>query len=227
MILSAHQPQYLPYLGFWHKLLNSDIHVVFDDVKFTRGAFINRNKIKNAKGWEWLTIPVKRVNCKISELKAADSKWRTKHLKSLKTNYNRAKHFEDYIKYFERFYSGDSKNVSEINTMLIKDISKMLGIKTEIVMLSEIDVGGKSTERIINLCKALRCDAYLSGAGGKDYIDESLFQSSGIKLVYQDFKHPTHPQLFGKFVPNLSIADSLLNCGKVIIDLMKNQQIYL
>jgi hypothetical protein len=227
MILSAHQPQYLPYLGFWHKLLNSDIHVIFDDVKFTRGAFINRNRIKNAKGWEWLTIPVKRVDCKISELIAVNSKWRVKHLKSLKTNYSRAQHFDDHIKYFEGFYNKDSGNVSDINTTLIKDISKMLGIKTKIIMLSDVDVEGDSTERIVNLCSVLKCHTYLSGTGGKDYLDESLFQSSGVKLVYQDFKHPTHPQLFGKFIPNLSIVDSLLNCGKGTTDLINNQQIYL
>lgn len=223
MILSAHQPQYLPYLGFWNKLINSDIHVILDDVKFTRGAFINRNRIKTSKGQGWLTIPIKRSNCKISELKTANSIWSIKHLKSLIANYSRAQYFDDYIKYFKEFYSKNLENVLEIDVTLIKDTSKMLSIKTKIIMLSDINVEGDSTERLVNLCSVLKCDTYLSGAGGKNYLNESLFNSSGIKLVYQNFKHPTYHQLFGEFIPNLSIVDSLFNCGKNIINLIKNQ----
>lgn len=223
MILSAHQPQYLPYLGFWNKLFNSDVHIILDDVEFTRGAFINRNKIKTSKGSEWLTIPVKRTNCKISELKIANSIWKIKHLKSLKANYSRSKYFENYIKYFENFYSKNLENVSEIDVMLIKDISEIFKIKTKIVVCSDIDVEGSGTVRLVNLCKILKCNTYLSGIGGKNYLDECLFDSSEIKLVYQDFKHPAYHQLFGGFIPNLSIVDALFNCGKGVINLIKNQ----
>jgi hypothetical protein len=223
MILSANQPQYLPYLGFWHKLLNSDIHVILDDVKFTRGFFINRNKIKTSKGWEWLTIPIKRANCKISELKTANCIWRTKHLKSLEANYGSAQYFDNYIEYFKEFYSKNLENISKIDITLIKDMSKMFNIKTKIMMSSDINVAGNSTERLVNLCMVLKCDTYLSGAGGKNYMDESLFNSFGIKLIYQNFKHPSYNQLFGEFIPNLSIVDALFNCGKDVINLIKNQ----
>ena len=213
--VAIHQPTYLPYLGFFSKIHNSDVFVYLDNV--TKNEWINRNKIKTPDGWCWLTVP--KVNKNILETPICTVEisntvnWRRKHYNSIQFNYGRASHFEEYRNFFEKVYQSDWSFLADLNRFLIKSICAFLGIKGVFIDASTLDVKGSRTELLVDICETLDADVYLSGVGGKNYIDYQMFEKSNIDIVFQEFKSPTYPQLHGDFIPNLSIIDYLLNCG--------------
>jgi len=217
MIISVHQPQYLPWLGFFHKLSNSDAYVSLDTVQYMNRGFIHRNKIKTPQGWVWLTIPVMYEHGNIiNEVRIKyNTDWVDKHLNSLEHNYSKAPFFKDYFNNIEKIYRGKWELLSSFDEALLSWTIKELGIKVKYLKLSEIEaIGSDSTLRIINICKKIGADTYLSGSGGTRYMDENLFKKEGIKLSYQKFEHPIYKQRFGDFIQGLSIIDLLFNYGK-------------
>jgi hypothetical protein len=219
MIYSVHQPQYLPWLGFFDKLDKSDCFVFLDDVQYKHREFQNRNKIRTKDGWIWLTVPVnEKQGIKIKDLAIDSSRnWAAGHLKSLKSWYARALFFETHIGFFESLYGKPWEKLIDLNVAIIKYACEVLGIKKRFYFESDIAAGGEKTQRIINIGKKIGADVYLSGAGGKDYLDETSFDKSGIRLRYQDYAHPVYRQQFmndkKEFVPFLSVVDLLFNVG--------------
>lgn len=215
MTVSIHQPAHLPWLGYFDKIAKSDFHIFFDDAEYSKNNLFNRNKIKTPRGELWLTIPVKYKSdlpiCKTLIDNSAD--WKKNHWKTIKINYSKAPFFENYSDFFEKFYLQNWKYLSDFTIAMNKVISELLGIKVKFVKSSELKAGGKKNEKLINLCKAVGADVYLSGQGAKTYMDEELFLKNNIKINYQKFSHPEYKQLWGKFMPNLSIIDFLFNCG--------------
>ena len=219
MVISVHQPQYLPWIGYFHKIKKSDIFVFLDNVQYKKREFQNRNQIKTDKGSLWLTVPVKtkgKFSQKIKEvLINNDYPWQRKHLTNFKLFYRKAKHFNTYIGFLEEIYLKKRwEKLISLNEFVIKYVLKELDIKTKIYFESELNIEGTSTERIINICRRLKADVYLSGKGAKAYLKEERFIQEGIRLIYQDFKHPVYSQLYGPFLDKMCIFDLLLNCGK-------------
>ncbi len=216
MIVSIHQPQYLPYLGFFNKVMSSDEFIFLDDVEYSHGSFINRNTIKGPNGNIWLTVPVLSGNKIIKDIKINNKQnWMKKHLKSIKLNYSKTDYFNDYISIFEEIYSDEWQYISELDIELIKKIFNIIGINVKSCISSELDIEEQEPNmRIIKLCKKIGTDTYLSGVGGKNYMDLDLFRKNNIKVIFQNFKHPEYDQKFGSFVHNMSIVDALFNCGK-------------
>jgi len=213
--VAIHQPTYLPYLGFFNKIHNSDVFVFLDNV--TKNEWINRNKIKTPDGWCWLTVPMVNKNilktpiCKVEISNAVN--WRRKHYNSIQFNYGRAPHFEEYRNFFEEVYQTDWSLLAELNRFLIKSICAFLGIKGVFIDASTLNVKGSRTALLVDICETLDADVYLSGVGGRNYVDYQMFEKSNINIVFQESKSPTYPQLHDNFIPNLSIIDYLLNCG--------------
>ena len=220
MIVAIHQPNYLPYYGCFHKIKHSDIFVFLDNVLYSKNTWINRNKIKSSMGTVWLTVPVERKNVletRICDVKIANDKnWQKKHWKSLMYNYGKAKHFGKYSTFFKNIYSREWTYLSELNECLIRQISEFLNLKTKFIRASELGIHGTGTEHLIDICKKVGADTYFSGQGGKFYQDEKKFRLNSIKIMYQKFEHPIYKQLFGEFIPNLSIVDMLFNEGKFL-----------
>ena len=221
MILSAHQPHYLPWLGFFDKIARSDAFVYLDCVQFKTREFQNRNKIRTRDGDIWLTVPViskGRGRQPIGEVAIDNSlPWQRQHLNSLRTWYGSAPFFKDYIAFFEAVYESRWDKLADLNTHIAGFFLEQLCIKTPVHYESQCGTVKTKTERIIELCLALRADTYLSGAGGRQYLDEGRFAETGIKLVYQEFAHPRYHQQFmkdkGGFLPYMSIADLFFNEG--------------
>lgn len=216
MIIACHQPNYLPWLGYFHKIANSDVFVLFDDVQIPNGKnFGTRISIKTSNGVLDLTIPIlnRGDGILIKDAKMADKTWQKKHLKSIILSYQKAPYFKQYIGEIESIYNFEWENLCDFNITLIKLIIKFLGIKTKLVLSSELGVYSTGEQRIIEMVKKLGGDTYLSGigAGSKRYIREEDFKKEGIKLKWQDFIHPVYPQLYGEFIPNLSVIDYLFN----------------
>lgn len=214
---SVHQTIYIPWLGYFHKINQSDIHVFYDDAEYSKNNLFNRNKIKTDKGAHWLTIPVEYHSTqKINQIKIApNTNWQRKHWQAIKLNYSKAPYFKKYEDFFEKFYKKEYTYLSEMAIEMNKAVCSLLGIKAKFFLSSELDGRGKSNERLINLCKAVKADSYLSGKGAADsYLDKDLFKKSNINVKIQEFKYPEYEQLWGKFIPNLSILDVLFNCGE-------------
>jgi hypothetical protein len=218
MIVAIHQPNFLPWLGYFYKIVRSDVFVILDNVQYTKNSYINRNKIKTPNGEAWLTVPViteGRFGQLIKDTKINNAvDWRKKHMGSLRVNYGRAPSFDFLFKDLESiYYEKEWQSLCGFNIRLIRWAAAQLGSKTHLVLASELGVEGKGTELLINILKKVGGSAYLSGFGGSKYQDETAFEQHGIKLMYSDFRHPIYPQLWGDFVPNLSIVDLMFNCG--------------
>ena len=216
MIISIHQPQYLPWLGYLDKIAKADAFCFLDNVQYKKNEWQNRNRIKTAQKQQWLTVPVLyRFPQKINEVKINNAvNWKRKHLQALITNYNKSPFFLEYIDFFEEVYSKDWEFLSELNVYLIDQICKMLDLQAkQTVLASTLSLSEDPTGRLIDICKALGGDTYLSGQDGAKYMDLEQFNQQGIRVMVQDFQHPEYPQLFGDFVSHLSIVDLLFNCG--------------
>lgn len=216
-IAAIHQPQYLPYLGFFHKLLHCDVFVALDNVQFQKNGLQNRNKIKNAQGWQWLTVPVSHdFGQLINQVRPSPQiPWQRKHWNALCFNYSRAACFDTYGPVLEDLLSQDWNSLCALNMALTRWVAKALGIETPIVYSSALAVEGDKTDLLVRICQALKADAYLSGPGGKRYMDLAAFEVAGIDVLWQQFTPPVYEQLFPDvgFIPNLSVVDALLNCG--------------
>ncbi|HIE29513.1 TPA: hypothetical protein EYP66_19765 [Candidatus Poribacteria bacterium] len=226
MILSVHQPQYLPWLGYFHKIDQSDLFVFLDNVQYKKREFQNRNKIKTADGWMWLTVPVLTKGhfqqCINQTLIDNSHPWQTKHFKSIQKCYSKAPFFFDYYDAFEKVYAQKWERLDLLNMHIVKFLMDFLEIKTPCFLESELDVNARGTERIIEICKRLKATVYLSGAGGKAYMNEERFEEEGIKLRYQNFTHPVYSQLYGDFQPYMSVIDLLFNHGNESMEIIRN-----
>ena len=215
MIVTIHQPNYLPWIGFFHKVLLSDTFVILDDAEYSKNGFINRNKIKTPNGGIWLTLPAQAKEHElISEVKLATNiRWAKKHWQAIENNYSNCHYFAKYSDYFKEIFEKDWSFLSELNIELIGAILKILDIKSKIVRSSELEIKTKRTQRLVDICKKLDAKVYIAGQGGKDYLNEGLFKKNNVKLVYQEFEHPKYPQKFGEFEPYMSVIDLIFNCG--------------
>ena len=221
MIVSVHQPQYIPWLGFFDKIAKSGAFVFLDQVQYKEREFQNRNKICAKNKCIWLSVPViskGKSRQLIGEVKIDNTfPWRRQHLNSLKAWYANTPHFKDYFGFFEAVYSRDWDKLVDLNVHIIKYILSELSISTPIYFESELRISAQSTDRIIALCKKLNADTYLSGAGGKQYLEENKFIEAKIKLAYQSFSHPVYRQHLRpegeEFMGQLSILDLLFNEG--------------
>lgn len=226
MKIAIHQPQYFPYAGFFHKLSLVDAFVIMDDVQYDK-RFTNRNKIIAPNGWIWITVPINkehkfRPNSEV-EINN-DMPWKELHWKNIHHMYANAKFFHLYEDYFKTIYQKEWKMLFDLDLETIKQTIKFLGLKTKIIKGSEIKVEGESTQRLVNICKSIGADTYVSGAGGKNYMDTKLFEKNNIKLEYQNYKCRTYSQHLAKsFVPDLSIIDTLANNGPDTLQLITNQ----
>ena len=219
MIISIHQPNYIPWAGYFHKIARSDIFVILDDVQFPKGSVANRNTIKGADGKEVvLTVPVFQSKGLLQNYNEIGidykSKWNKKHLASFKSFYNRAAFASMYLPALATILEQEYKTLSALNTTVILWILETLDIQTKIALASDIkeDFGSKN-DRIVNLCLHFGADTYLSGNGAKKYNNVDTYKANSINLIYSKFEGTQYPQLFGGFIPNLSILDMLFNIG--------------
>lgn len=215
MIISIHQPDYIPYLGYFYKIIKSDIFVFLDDVQFSKENMHNWNRIKTPQGECNLKIPVEySTGDKINKVRTKDElKWKEKHLQTVERNYKRSLYFKDIFEEYKDIVMKKYKNLAELNMTINKFICDGFEIKTKFVLASELGIKTLKEERIIDICLAMGADTYISGHGAKAYQVSEHFQTKGVNLEYTDYKSFEYQQLWGKFIPNLSILDYVFNCG--------------
>ncbi|MFB3143731.1 MAG: WbqC family protein [Candidatus Methylomirabilales bacterium] len=217
MRVAVHQPQYLPWLGYFDKIDQVDCFVLLDDVQFKKNEWQNRNRIKTAAGWQWLTVPVlHRSFQRISEVRINPTvPWARKHLQALISNYTSAPFFDLHRPFFDDIYARAWGALLDLNMVTITYLVEALRIRTKLVMASSLPLPAEleATERLVAICQALEADTYLSGAGGRGYLDLTRFEEAGIRVLFQAFQTRPYPQRFEAFVPDLSVVDLLFNCN--------------
>lgn len=218
MILSAHQPAYLPWLGYFDKIMKSDVFVFLDSVQFEKNSFTNRNKIKTPRGAIWLTVPVKtkgHLGMTINEIEIDNkTKWRQDHLKAIFLNYKKANRFEECYSKLERLYKKEYQLLSELCWVHLTFWLQEIGVDKKIVRSTQLPITSKKSELILELCRYYNADHYISGVLGRDYLNEDDFKKAEITIEYQNYNHPVYPQLWGDFAPYMSIVDFWMNNDK-------------
>ena len=218
MIVSIHQPNYIPWIGFFNKILSSDIYVVFDDVQFPRGKdYANRNQIKTNNGKMWLTASVlgKKDLKPWNQIEINNNGWKEKHLTNIESFYKKTPYFKSYFLFLKRIYETDHKLLLDLNLDLIIFFLGCLDKIPNIILSSDIKTELTGLDKILYILKDQKATKYISGdgEGSRRYIDEQLFKDNNIELIWQNYKHPTYKQLYGEFIPYLSILDLLFNEG--------------
>jgi hypothetical protein len=218
VIVSAHQPNFAPWLGFFDKMLHSDVLVLLDNVQFIKRGYQNRARIKAAGGPQWLTVPViskGRYDQATRDVEIDETaRWRAVHLRTLHTVLAKAPHRDELLEVVEPIYGRDDVHrLVDLNLALIRAMADRLGIATRLVSASELDVEGSSTRLMLRLTRAVGGDAYLSGPTGRKYLEPELFDEAGLELRYHSFDAFEYPQLHGAFEPGLSCLDYVANCG--------------
>jgi hypothetical protein len=228
VIIGILQPGYLPWLGFFEQMHRSDIFVIYDDVQYDKHSWRNRNRIKTPKGAHWLTVPVLLKfdeHPLINEVRIdKGGNWRKKHLFTIAQSYSKAPFYRQYLPIFEEAYARDWEYLIDLDMYFIIKIAESLGIKTtRIIKSSMMAIKGDRIGRLIAICKRLKADTFYEGASGKKYIDEQTFAAEGIQVVFQDYRHPAYLQLYGEFIPYLSIIDLLFNHGGESLSIVTHQ----
>jgi hypothetical protein len=216
MRLAAHQPQYLPWLGYFDKMDRADVFVLLDTVQYKKNEWQNRNRIRTATGWQWLTVPVHhRFPMSIAEVRVDDGgPWRRKHREALRIHHARAPFRDPILPALEELLEEPFASLAELGTRSVRLLAGLLGVRTPIVLASTLQgIPSGADDRLIALCRRHGCSTYLSGAGGSEYMDPEAYRRAGVTVETQAFRHPVYPQAYPGFEPNLSAVDLLMNCG--------------
>jgi len=226
MIVAVHQPQYLPWLGYFDKIDRADIFVLLDNVQFKKNEWQNRNRIKTANGWQWLTVPVMyKYPQLINEVEINNKdKWRHRQRQAIISNYKKALYWSLLEEFFEEIFSSEWQYISQLNIHVVKRLAGLLGITTPIHVTSELgEFPEDPDDRLIALTKHFDADIYLAGGGGKGYMDMEKYTQSGVKVIFQEYKHPVYNQLFGNFKPFMSVVDLIYNHGEKSLEILKGE----
>lgn len=228
MFISMHQPDYLPWLGYFNKIAVSESFIFFDTADFSKWGFHERNKIKTATGWIYLTVPVPKQSHFVplkDTLLSSDQAWARKHWRSMVSAYNRAPYFKDHGPFFENLYAtiDTFQTLADLNIAIITYMSEAFGLSAKLSRASEYryDPSLKSTEAVLAVIKQAGATAFLAGPSGKKYLNQPRFKEEGIELLFQDYHAPDYSQLHPPFIPGLSAVDLLFNEGPKSIKYLK------
>jgi len=225
MILTAHQPVYLPWLGLFHKIALADKFVSFNQVQFLPKDWNNRNRIKTPSGPIWLTVPVLKSGHRekpLTQIEINNSlPWQRKHWKSLLWNYQKTPYFKRYADFFEDVYLHRSwRFLASLNDHMLKWFLLTLGIDTPVADAETLGFEGRKNKLVLDMCKKLKADIYVFGELGRNYADPEAFRKNGIHVCFQTYRPPVYQQSHGEFIQNLSIVDLLFNIGPKSLEVL-------
>jgi len=226
MIASIMQPTFMPWLGYFNIIKNSDIFIFLDDVQFEKRSWQQRNKILINKKEGYLTVPAiskNRFNQKINEVIVDnDQQWKIKHIKTIKNNYSKHEYFDETFSLIDALYENNYEKLLDLNVNFIRSVLNFLKIETKIIFSSQFNLSSSKDNRILELCKIIKAKKYISPIRSKIYLkDGEIFNKNNIELEYIDYQHKVYKQKkIEKFVPRLSIIDAMFNLGKETIEIL-------
>jgi hypothetical protein len=226
MIVATHQPNFLPWPGLFVKAMMADCLVLLDDVQFPRGrSWVNRNRLKNEQGELWLTVPVHKKGRDLQRIldvelfKASD--WKRKHLRGIRQSYANAPYLDNYLPGLVEIYEKDHRRLISLNLALISYLLKALGLERQVLLQSDLEITGRATDLILNICQELEAENYLTFPISMKHLDTDKLNQGGVEIVARSYCPPVYPQLWGDFLSNLSVLDLVMNCGPVSESLLR------
>jgi len=218
MIVAAHQPHYLPWIGYMHKIFLADTFVIMDNMEYTQYSYINRNRILDRNGIFFITVPILYKGMShnlINEIQIDNrnnSKWANKHLRSMEHNYGKGNGFSDFYEKIEPVYRKKHERLIELDFNLLRTILDYLEIDTRVILASDYDITGKKEDELFfSLIEKTNSSVVLLGKGASPrYIDSEKVRHQ-CSIAVQDFKHPQYKQRSASFKAGVSIVDMLFN----------------
>jgi hypothetical protein len=214
------QPSYIPWRGYFHQIIKSDIFVFYDDVQYDKRGWRNRNRIKTPRGTQWLTIPVHSHGAQIDHIPinhiriSWDRPWNEEHWRTIEYAYRKAPYFSKYAPSIHEFFTIHVELLADFTIETTIRLARLLDIThTRFIRSSSLEVEGRKTDRLINILKVLDADHYISGPSARDYIEPQKFEKAGIDLEFMEYNYPEYPQLYPPYDPQVSILDLLFNTG--------------
>ena len=227
MIVTIHQPEHLPWLGFFDKIRQADVFVMLDHVQYRKHYFQNRNKIRAHNGAIWLTVPVLTKDHLAQAINGVQidnhggSRWKEKCWASMVQNYRKTIFWRDHEAFFDDLYKKDWNHLVDLNESIIRYMLNALSIHVKVLKSSEMNVEGNKGDLLLGICRKVGAEVYLSGISGRDYLDLSMFAQAGIEVRFQKFFHPIYKQIHDPFFPCMSSVDLLFNYGPDSLDVIK------
>lgn len=219
-LVAIHQPNFLPWLGYFNKLARADVFILLDTVQFpmTGGTWMNRVRLLVDKRPAWITVPIVRRAGSLRAIRSTridDTRpWRTKMLRTIEQSYARAPFVDEVLPQVSRLINLDTDQLAEFNEIGVRALAAAMGLDTsKVIRASELDVTGRSTDLLVDLTRAVDGTAYLCGRGASGYQEDEKFARSGLRLIYQEFEHPSYPQLCEPPQLGLSVIDAMMGCG--------------
>lgn len=224
MLVAIHQPCFMPWLGYFDRMLRSDLFVILDHVQFERRNYQNRTQIRLEDEAKWLTVPVVQLSQKekIVEKKVDNPDdlsgsrwWGPNAFATLRYAYRKSRHFDDYAPRLRDIFHARWDSLVDLNMATMEFLREQLQIATPLVKSSTLQVQGQRSELLLDICRKVGATAFHGGMGGsRTYLDKSAFDAAGMGVVWQEFRHPVYPQCgSGPFIKGLSVLDVLFNCG--------------
>ena len=225
------QPMIFPCVGMFEQIRLADIYVHYGDVQFSKGSFTNRVQIKTAQGVKWLTVPLQDVSLgqSIDEVKINTKiNWRLQHMDLLKQTYTQAPYYKDMLALVDSVYKQQIDSIAMLSRLSMEACCKYFGLDTgrRFIDVRQLEISGSSSQRVLDIVKALKGTRYVTGLGARNYLDHQLFEDTGIRVEYMDYQKSPYPQLHGEFTPYVSILDLIANTGKKGINLILSDTVY-
>jgi hypothetical protein len=220
----------MPWTGYFHKMASADLFIFLDDVQFKKNEWQHRNRIRNAQGFQWLSVPnFYTFGQRINEVRINNEKpWQRKHLNSLRMCYAKTPWFSEYADLFQKFYERTWETMDTVTIDSVRMLAEIMNVTTDTDVSSRYQIGSSATQRLVDICRHVGATHYLAGAGGKDYMDLSLFETQNITVEFQEFHPPCYPQRWSRgdddFIPGLSALDLIFNCGPESYSIIMEQK---
>jgi hypothetical protein len=228
MLIAIMQPTYLPWIGYFDLIDQTEVFVFLDSVQFERRSWQQRNRLKIQGVLQWLTVPVLRSDRSTEVINGMEimrsELFPQKHIRTIERNYRRAMYFDKYFSSLKAILEVDENKLSNLNQRLIHWMAEMIGIQTNFKCSSDLQAQGSRSELLANICLRLGVSTYLSPLGSAGYILETpeIFDRQGIKVVFQHYEHPQYRQLSEPFVPFASALDLLFNEGERSLEIIRS-----
>jgi len=225
MLVAIHQPNFLPWLGWFDKLARADVFILLDTVahQHTGSDYTNRVRILAQGEPRWITIPVIRGRAERSRIDrlrvAGNGVWRRKLRATIEQSYAKARFFDDAMTIVDSALGAETELLCEVNLIALGAIAAALGLGSRRMLRASAIAAGDAaeitgTDRLVALVRAVGGDAYLAGHGADSYQEDEKFAAAGIAVEYQRYAAPPYRQLrSGPFMPGLSAIDALMNLG--------------
>ena len=218
MRVTIHQPEFLPWLGFFHKASLADLLVLLDDSQYRKNYFHNRNRIRTPDGWSWITVPVEKapLDTPMNGIRIAESnnpRWREKIENAVHLSYGRAPYYGETSEAVSAILHNASGGLVDLNIALLEWMLPRFKVAPQVQLASAFELQSTASQRILDICLRTGATTYISGISGPDYLDLPSFEQAGITVETQKFQHPIYEQLFPGFEPQMSSMEALFLLG--------------